>query len=116
MTDEGTKITLRVGPDEIQQMEDFMAEHDIGNRSDFIRDAIKGYIALKTNGGTGDASDSGVYVRFNEQQMRMIENHVAMGEAYDAEDYVRSCTVREMITPEIKAEIAAKAYRDAGSV
>ena len=47
MADDGTKITLRVGSDDIQLMEDYMAEAGIGNRSDFIRDAIRGYIEYK---------------------------------------------------------------------
>ena len=78
MTDEGTKVTLRMGPEVIQMMEDFMDEHDIGNRSDFIRDAIKGYIDSQRNGGTV-ASGSGIFVRFSDLQMDALQGLVQRG-------------------------------------
>ena len=63
MTDEGTKVTLRMGPEVIQMMEDFMDEHDIGNRSDFIRDANflfkQARTAYKQRAKKGEETDGG---------------------------------------------------------
>ena len=44
MTDDGIKITLRMGTEELQALEDFMGERDLENKSVFIREAIKRYM------------------------------------------------------------------------
>ncbi len=113
MTDDGTKVTLRMGPEEIQMMEDFMDEHDIGNRSDFIRDAIRGYIASQRNGGSFDASESGLFVRFSELQMNALGNLVKLGICLDEEEFVRKCTLDKIVPANVVEESIENAFRAA---
>ena len=111
MSDEATKVTIRMGPDVIQAMEDFMADHGIENRSDFIRDAISGYIASQENGGS--ASTGGIFVRFSELQMDALENIIQSGVAYDVEEFVRGCVLDRIVPEEVQKEAYANAFRSA---
>ncbi len=113
MTDEGTKVTIRMGSDVIDLMEHFMGEHDIGNRSDFIRDAIKGYIAAQNSGGTQEGTESGIFVRFSETHLDAIQGLVDLGICLNAEEYVRSCVLEQIVTPEIRQEAINNAMRNA---
>ena len=65
---EDVKVTLRMGPEDLQIIDDFVDENpDIGNRSNLIRAAIRAYVS-------GDApgiknlreEESGIFVRFSE--------------------------------------------------
>ncbi len=113
MTDDGTKVTLRMGPEVIQLMEDFMDERDIGNRSDFIRDAISGYIAAERNGGVLTASGSGVFVRFSELQMDALEGLVQRGLCLDVEEFVRRCVLERIVPAQVEQESVEDAFRTA---
>ena len=112
MTDEGTKVTLRMGPEEIQMMEDFMDEHDIGNRSDFIRDAIRGYIDSQRNGGTV-ASGSGIFVRFSDLQMDALQGIVQRGICLNEEEFVRKCVLDKIVPATVEEEAYADSFRTA---
>ena len=113
MTDDGTKVTLRMGPEEIQMMEDFMAEHEIGNRSDFIRDAIRGYIDAQKNGGALATSESGIFVRFSDLHLNAIQGCVKLGMAYDEEEFVRKTVIKEIMPEDIQKEVIANSFRNA---
>ena len=112
MTDEGTKVTLRMGPEVIQMMEDFMDEHDIGNRSDFIRDAIKGYIDSQRNGGFV-ASGSGIFVRFSDLQMDALQGLVQRGICLSEEEFVRKCVLDRIVPATVEEEAVADSFRTA---
>lgn len=113
MTDDGTKVTLRMGPEEIQMMEDFMDEHDIGNRSDFIRDAIRGYIASQRNGGSNSASESGIFVRFSDLQMDALQGIVQRGICLNEEEFVRKCVLDKIVPATVEGEAYADSFRTA---
>lgn len=113
MTDDGTKVTLRMGPEEIQMMEDFMDEHDIGNRSDFIRDAIRGYIASQRSGGAPNASGSGIFVRFSDLQMDALQGIVQRGICLDEEEFVRKCVLDKIVPAAVEEEAYADSFRTA---
>ena len=100
MADDGTKITLRVGPEEIQMMEDYMADHKIGNRSDFIRDAIRGYIEYKNleANAPSKAEVDGIFVRFSDLQLETLANLARLGICLSEEEFVRKC-VLDVIVP-----------------
>ena len=112
MSDEGTKVTIRMGPEEIQAMEDFMAENDIGNRSDFIRAAITGYIDSQKEDVTV-VSDSGIFVRFSDLQLNALENLVQSGICFDEEEFVRKCVLDRILPKEVEEEAFNNAFRAA---
>lgn len=111
MSDEATKVTIRMGPDVIQSMEDFMADHGIENRSDFIRDAISGYIYSQEHGGS--AGTGGIFVRFSELQMDALENIVQSGVAFDVEEFIRECVLSRIVPEDVQKEAYANAFRSA---
>lgn len=112
MSDDGTKVTIRMGPEEIQAMEDFMADHDIGNRSDFIRDAISGYIASK-KAGVSVTADSGIFVRFSDLQLNALENLVQSGVCFDEEEFIRRCVLEKIVPRTVEEEAFDNAFRAA---
>ena len=111
MVDEGTKITIRVSNEDIQMMEDFMADHEIENRSDFIRDAIRGYIANSRSGGKIE-SDS-IVVRLNPVVLQTLENMKADGTIFDEESFIRELVNAEVIPKEAVEDSKARAFRAA---
>ncbi len=112
MTDEGTKVTLRMGPEEIQMMEDFMDEHDIGNRSDFIRDAIRGYIASQNAPGHV-AQEGGIFVRFSDLHMDALAGLVQRGICLDEEEFVRRCVLEKIVSKTVEEEAFNDSFRTA---
>ena len=112
MSDEGTKVTIRMGPEEIQAMEDFMADNDIGNRSDFIRAAITGYIASQ-KAGVQVTSDSGIFVRFSDLQLDALGNLVKSGICFDEEEFVRKCVLDRILPKTVEEEAFDNAFRTA---
>ena len=112
MADDGTKITLRVGPEEIQLMEDFMSENGIGNRSDFIRDAIRGYVEFKRTAtqASGVPTEGGIFVRFNDLQMQALKNLTQLGICLTEEEFVRKSVLDVLISEDKKAEAIRNAF------
>jgi len=113
MTEEGTKITIRMGSEEIQKMEDFMAEHDIGNRSDFIRDAIRGFIDVHTNPVSADSTESGIFVRLGEVHMETLEMLKRDGICFDIEEFARKCVLDRIVTQESEKDSIDRAIKAA---
>ncbi len=113
MADEGTKVTLRMGPEEIQMMEDFMDEYDVATRSDFIRDAIRWYVDAKRNGAATGASGSGIFVRFSDLQMDALQGLVQRGICLDEEEFVRRCVLDKIVPETVEEEAMADAFRTA---
>jgi Arc/MetJ-type ribon-helix-helix transcriptional regulator len=112
MSDDGTKVTIRMGPEEIQMMEDFMADHDIGNRSDFIRDAIKGYIA-SIKAGAPQNAEGGIFVRLNDVQLETLDALVATGITVSGEEFIRKCVLEKIVPKAVEDETIENAFRAA---
>jgi len=112
MSEEGTKITIRMNSEEIQKMEDFMSDHDIGNRSDFIRDAICGYIESKTQ-VSGAGLEGGIFVRLNEVQMETLKGMVCDGTCYSEEEFIRTCVLKEIVPEEILRDSVLRSVKAA---
>ena len=112
MSDDGTKVTIRMGPEEIQLMEDFMADHDIGNRSDFIRDAIKGYISA-VKAGTPQNAEGGIFVRLNDVQLETLDALVKTGISVSEEEFIRKCVLEKIIPRSVEDETIENAFRAA---
>jgi len=113
MTDEGTKVTFRMGPEEIQLMEDFMDDRDIGNRSDFIRDAIRGYIESERSDGRPGADSDGLFVRLSEVHMDTLERLKEGGICYDIEEFARKCILDVIVPAEVSQDTIGNAFRAA---
>ncbi|MCL1811687.1 MAG: ribbon-helix-helix domain-containing protein [Methanomassiliicoccaceae archaeon] len=105
-------ISIRMGTEDIQSMEDFMAERGIDSRSRFVRDAIAGYISSQRD-GPGGAGSSGLFIRFKEVQMEALRLMVEDGTAFDEEEYVRKCVLEKLVSPENEADSAERAFKAA---
>ena len=106
-------ISIRMGTEDIQMMEDFMLEKGIDSRSRFIRDAIAGYISSQKRGPGGAGNGSGVFVRFKEVQMEALRLMVEDGTAFDEEEYIRRCVLEKLVSPESEADSANRAFKAA---
>jgi Arc/MetJ-type ribon-helix-helix transcriptional regulator len=111
MTEDGAKITLRMGNEEIQMMEDFMADRNIGNRSDFIRDAIRGYIESERNDGPGAGAEDGLFVRLTEVQKGTLELLAQDGMCVSAEEYARKCILDRIIPADAEKDAVSRAFQ-----
>lgn len=107
-TDDGMKITIRISNEDLQAMEDFMSANDIDNRSDFIRDAIRGHIA--NNMKTAETGDNTVVVRLSPVVIQTLENMKADGTIFDAESYVRQLIMTDIIPKDAIEDSKARAF------
>jgi hypothetical protein len=112
MGDKEITISIRMGTEDIQSMEDFMAEKGIDSRSRFVRDAIAGYIASQRS-GSGSAGGGGIFVRLKEVQMEALRLMVEDGTAFDEEEYIRKCVLEKIVSPESEADSAGRAFKAA---
>lgn len=110
----GRQITLRMGADEIQNMDSYLSEHpELGSQSMFIRTAIREYI--NRDAGVAVSDSDGILIRFTEAEMMAIDAVVKSGDAFDAADFVR-LKIREFLRPvDADQRIAHDAYRLATS-
>jgi Arc/MetJ-type ribon-helix-helix transcriptional regulator len=112
MSDDGTRITIRMGLEEIQMMEDFMSDHEIENRSDFVRDAVRAYIDL-VRSGRPVQQESGIFVRFSELQLSALSGLVSLGVSLDEEEFVRKCVLDKILPKAVEEEAYENAFRAA---
>jgi len=110
-TDDGPKITIRISNTDIQLMEDYMSEHEIENRSDFVRDAIRGFIASTKN--SAEAGEDGIYVHLSGVQMQALENMKKDGTIFDGESYIRQLVLSDMIPKDSMDDSKARAFKAA---
>jgi len=85
---EDERITLRMGTSDVQSMDDYLVEHpELGNRSQFIRTALREYM---TRDGKGTPSDkSMIYVRLNEKERIALKMIVDNEPFLDDEEFLR---------------------------
>lgn len=112
MTDDGIKVTLRMGPEDLQLMEDFMDEHDIGTKSDFIRDAIRGYIA-SYDAPKKQASEGGIFVRLSDIHMDALNQLVQRGMCLNEEEFIRRCVLDKIVPKTVEEEAIEDSFRTA---
>ncbi len=115
MGEKETTISFRMGKEDLQMLEEFMDEHGIDERgrSRLIRDAIAGYISSQGHGSGSAGKGSGIYVRFNEVQMEALRMMVEDGTAFDEEEFIRRCVHAKLVSPEVEADSANRAFKAA---
>jgi len=113
MGDKEIPISIRMGIEDVQMMEDFMAEKGIDSRSRFIRDAIAGYISSQKPISGVAGTESGIFVRFREVQMEALRLMVEDGTAFDEEEFIRKCVLAKLVSPETEADSADRAFKAA---
>ena len=114
MAEEGTKVTIRMGAKEIQQMEDFMADREIGNRSDFIRDAIVGYIESQKLAASGAGMEGGLFIHLSDVQMGILKGIEEDGTcSISAEEFARKCILDVIIPADVQQDVVARAVKAA---
>ena len=97
------RITLRMGPSDVQLMDDYLEEHpELGTRSQFIRTALRKYIKGDAQISSPDEK-SGLFVRFNTVELDMLFLIKERGKCLDEEEFVRRC-VTDVIIPKTSAE------------
>jgi Arc/MetJ-type ribon-helix-helix transcriptional regulator len=108
------RITLRMGTKDVQMMDDYLEEHpELGTRSQFIRTALRQYI--KGDAQTSipsDKEESGIFVRFNQVELAILELLKQGGKCLNEEEYVRRC-VTDVIIPKTSVEESANYFRAA---
>ncbi|HKM09945.1 MAG TPA: ribbon-helix-helix domain-containing protein [Candidatus Methanomethylophilaceae archaeon] len=111
---EDAKVTIRMGPEELQIMDDFVADNpNLGSRSNFIRAAIRAYVsgdAPETNIGQ---EEGGIFVRFSEVQLNALSMIKAEGMCFDEEEFIRTCVLNEIVTEEVRNKTMTNAFSTA---
>jgi hypothetical protein len=103
ITMDDERITLRMGPSDVQMMDDYLEEHpELGTRSQFIRIALRKYMKGDSQSTSPD-SKSGIFVRFNTVELAALHLLKQRGKCLNEEEYVRRC-VTDAITPKTSAE------------
>lgn len=113
MTDDGIKITLRMGTEELQALEDFMGERDLENKSVFIREAIKRYMETYDSPAGQMPSEGGIFVRFSELHMDALSQIVQRGISLNEEEFVRKCVLDRIVPKTIEEDALSESFRTA---
>lgn len=107
--DEGSlKVTIRISPEDLNLLEDYMAEHGIENRSDCIREAIK---SLVEKDNVEDCSQTGLFVHLNEIQKATLKGLVDLGIAVSEEEFVRRVLLEKIIPANEVESAISNAFR-----
>lgn len=107
--DEGSlKVTIRISPEDLNLLEDYMAEHGIENRSDCIREAIK---SLVEKDKVEDCSQTGLFVHLSEIQKATLKGLVDLGIAVSEEEFVRRVLLEKIIPANEVESAISNAFR-----
>lgn len=104
------KITIRVSPEELELIEDYIGDHGIENRSTFIREAVKGYIEAQSR-KSEDGSQNGLYIRLNDTQMATLRHLVSLGICVSEEEFVRQTLLDRIVPKSAIDEAVENAFR-----
>ena len=104
------KITIRVSPEELELIEDYIGDHGIENRSTFIREAVKGYIEAQSR-KSEDGSQNGLYIRLNDTQMATLRHLVSLGICVSEEEFVRQTLLDRIVPNSAIDEAVENAFR-----
>lgn len=111
MAEKEITISIRMGPEEIRIMDDFMDDNGIIKRSDFVRRAITGYIRSKTEAEAELAG--GIFVHLQELQMATLDNMQKTGVIFDVEEFARNCILEKIIPAESIDEAIKNSFKAA---
>jgi Arc/MetJ-type ribon-helix-helix transcriptional regulator len=107
------RITLRMGPTDVQLMDDYLEEHpELGTRSQFIRTALRKYIKGDAHSTSSSDKESGIFVRFNAVELTMLDMLRQSGKCLNEEEFVRRC-VTDIIIPKVTPEDAKNFFETA---
>ena len=112
MSDDGKIISLRMGTEDVQMMDEFLEGHpELGGRSLFIRTAVRQYIDRDADVRTTNKNE--VAVRLSAAELETIDSMVDDGTYIDRADAIRNM-MRSMMVNESKiAELAQSKYQAA---
>ena len=112
MTDDNKIVSLRMGEEEIQMMDDFLKGHpELGGRSLFIRTAIRQYIDRDADVRT--SSNNTVEVRLSRAELETIQSMVDDGTYIDCADAIRNMVRSKLVNETKVTEVAQSKYSDA---
>ena len=114
MTDDGIKITLRMGTEELQALEDFMGERDLENKSSvFIREAIKRYMETYDSPAGQMPSEGGIFVRLSDIHLDALNQLVQRGMCLNEEEFIRRCVLDKIVPKTVEEEAIEDSFRTA---
>jgi Arc/MetJ-type ribon-helix-helix transcriptional regulator len=110
---EDVKVTLRMGPEDLQIIDDFVDENpDIGNRSNLIRAAIRAYVSGDAPGNKSLREEgSGIFVRFSEIHLDVLSRLKDEGICLNEEEFVRKCVLDEIIPKGAQKETVENSFK-----
>ena len=113
MADDGKIVSLRMGTEELQRMDDFLEGHpELGGRSLFIRTAIRQYIDRDADVPTTSKRNT-VEVRLSAAELETIDSMVDDGTYIDRADAIREM-MRSMMVNDVKiTELVQSKYEAA---
>jgi len=107
------RITLRMGPSDVQVMDDYLEEHpELGTRSQFIRTALREYMKRDAKCTSVSETGNGLFVRFNPVELAALHLRKERGLCLNEEEFVRKC-VTDVITPKLKPDESEDLFRQA---
>jgi len=96
------RITLRMGTNDVQSMDNYLEEHpELGTRSQFIRTALREYMKRDAHDTPSDKKTDkgdGIFVRFSRTELDAMRNIVGEGYFITEEEFIRDC-VRKNYSP-----------------
>ena len=113
MTDDGKIVSIRMGTEDLQAMDDFLDGHpELGGRSLFIRTAIRQYIDRDADvPRTG--SKNTVEVRLSSAELETIDSMVDDGTYIDRSDAIRNMMRSMMVKNATITELVQSKYEAA---
>ena len=113
MTDDNKIVSLRMGEEEIQMMDDFLKGHpELGGRSLFIRTAIRQYIDRDAD-VQRTSNKNEVAVRLSAAELETIDSMVDDGTYIDRADAIRNMMRSIMVNEAKIGELAKSKYEAA---
>ena len=105
MTDDGIKITLRMGTEELQALEDFMGERDLENKSRYMEtyDSPAGQMP----------SEGGIFVRLSDIHLDALNQLVQRGMCLNEEEFIRRCVLDKIVPKTVEEEAIEDSFRTA---
>ena len=114
MTEEPKLVTLKMPTEELDNLTKYLAENDIDNRSEFIRNCISK--AIQGIKGVDATEEDGILkIHLNPVLLMTLDNMVKDGVIYDKESYIRALVEKDIIPAEIMDDSKARSFRSAQS-
>ena len=112
MTNDNQIVSLRMGTEDVQFMDDFLKGHpELGGRSLFIRTAIRQYIDRDADVQTSNKNE--VTVRLSAAELETIDSMVDDGTYIDRADAIRHMMRSMMVNDAKITELVQSKYEAA---